>query len=201
MATPLLATGTPLARGMVQLLAELEQRLELDQPLRAYLAGGMAVHLYTGQRVTADVDIEFAGRILVPNDLSIDLESNGKPVSIHIDVCYNPMFSLLHEHYQHDAVPVALPLNYIDVRVLSPVDLAVSKIARFADNDKEDIAALVRQGLTNASDIAIRGKEALTGYVGRVDMVRFNLLDAVALAASIESEKAACSRFRAPGDT
>jgi hypothetical protein len=186
---------------MVQLLAELEQRLELDQPLRAYLAGGMAVHLYTGQRVTADVDIEFAGRILVPNDLSIDLESNGKPVSIHIDVCYNPMFSLLHEHYQHDAVPVALPLNYIDVRVLSPVDLAVSKIARFADNDKEDIAALVRQGLTNASDIAIRGKEALTGYVARVDMVRFNLLDAVALAASIESEKAACSRFHAPGDT
>lgn len=167
---------------MVKLLTELERRLKLEGPLRAYLAGGMAVHLYTGQRVTADVDIEFASRILVPTDLCVELLHDDRRLTLHIDTGYNPRFALLHADYQRDAIPVTLPLRHLDVRVLSPVDLAISKIARFVSQDQDDIAVLVRHGLTNAHAIATRGDEALAGYVGSVGRVRFNLRDAVALA-------------------
>lgn len=45
-------TGTALAHGLQDLLLQLGQRLHLQRPIRAYLAGGMAVHLYTANRVT-----------------------------------------------------------------------------------------------------------------------------------------------------
>jgi hypothetical protein len=76
----------------------------------------------------------------------------------------------MHEDYQNDAIPVDLGLEQLRVRVLSPVDLAVSKIARFAENDKEDIAALVRLGLTNAVEIEQRATSAMAGYVGGQDV-------------------------------
>jgi hypothetical protein len=184
---------------MVALLADMEARLAFDRPVRAYLAGGMAVHLYTGQRVTAGIDIEFAARILVPNDLVIEVNDGGAPTTIYVNVGYSPKFSLLHGDYPEDALPVLLPLRHLDVRVLSPVDLAISKVARFADHDRNDIAALVRQGLTSSQAIAERGAQALTGYAGRVDVVRLNLTDAVALAEDVERQGALENSIHVPG--
>lgn len=83
-----------------------------------------------------------------------------------------------------------LGVDQIRVHVLSPVDLAVSKIARFADNDKEDIAALVRLGLTTADDIEQRAISAMAGYVGGQAMLKLNLRDAVALAREVETSEA-----------
>jgi hypothetical protein len=60
----------------------------------------------------------------------------------------------------------ALARGLRELFVLSPVDLAVSKIARLADNDREDIQALVRLGLTTAQAIEQRATSALAGYVG-----------------------------------
>jgi len=71
--------------------------------------------------------------------------------------------------------------------VLSAVDLAVSKIARFADNDKEDIVALVRLGLTTAEEIEHRATGTLVGYVGGQAMLRLNLQEAIALARQTEA--------------
>jgi hypothetical protein len=69
----------------------------------------------------------------------------------------------MHEDYLNDSIPVDLGTDRIRVHVLSPVDLAVSKIARLADNDKEDIAALVRLGLTTADEVEQRATSALAG--------------------------------------
>lgn len=63
------------------------------------------------------------------------------------------------------------------------------KIARLADNDKEDIAALVRLGLTTADAIEQRATSALAGYVGGQAMLQVNLRDAVALARQVETER------------
>jgi hypothetical protein len=79
-------------------------------------------------------------------------------------------------------------MDWIRVHVLSPVGLAVSKIPRLADNDKEDIAALVRLGLTTADEIERRATGALAGYVGGQAMLRSNLRNAVALARQAEAE-------------
>jgi hypothetical protein len=183
---------TSLANGMRELLSRLEDRVALTEPLQIYLAGGMAVHLYTASRVTTDLDAEFAGRIIIPTDLAVEVAmEDGRTEVVYIDTNYNPTFALMHEDYQDDSWPVDLGLEHIRVNVLSPVDLAVSKIARFADNDRDDIAALVRQGFTSADEIQKRADEAVGGFVGGVAMLKVNIRDAVALARTVEAERAA----------
>ncbi|WP_454735852.1 DUF6036 family nucleotidyltransferase [Cupriavidus necator] len=174
-------THTALAEGLRELLTQLERRLSLRTPLTVYLAGGMAVHLYTASRVTTDVGAEFAGRVMLPQDLLVEVElEDGTPQVIYLDTNYNPTFALMHEDYQEDSIPVDLGLEQIRVRVLSPTDLAVSNIARLADNDREDIRALVAAGLTSADEIEARATDALGDCVGGIEMLRANLRDAVA---------------------
>lgn len=184
-------TRTALAKGLHDLFKQLEQRLSLSKPLTVYLAGGMAVHLYTANRVTTDVDAEFSGRIIIPNDLMVEITlEDGSPQLIYLDTNYNSTFALMHEDYQDDAIPVDLGLEYIQVRVLSPADLAVSKIARLADNDREDIQALVRLGLTTANDMERRANSALVGYIGGQTLLQANLRDALAIARNEEAHMA-----------
>jgi hypothetical protein len=186
---PKFHTDTALAVGLRELLKQLEERLALSGPVNVYLAGGMAVHLYTASRVTTDVDAEFGGRVHLPNDLMVEVAlEDGTKQAVYLDTNYNPSFALMHEDYPEASIPVALGLDKIHLRVLSPTDLAVSKIARFADNDKEDIAVLVRLGLTTADEILQRATDALVGYIGGQAMLKLNLLDAVALARSVEEE-------------
>jgi hypothetical protein len=188
--TPTFHTQTVLAQGVRALFKQLEERLSLRHPVNAFLAGGVAVHLYTASRISTDVDAEFGSRIFLPNDLVVDITlEDGSQQVVYLDTNYNSSFALMHEDYLHDAIPVELGLAHLRVHVLSPVDLAVSKIARFADNDKEDIAALVRLGLTTADDIEERANQALSAYVGGQDMVRLNLRDAVALARRVQAER------------
>ncbi|GAB7541141.1 DUF6036 family nucleotidyltransferase [Cupriavidus sp. 8B] len=190
-------TRTALAEGLRELFKQLEQRLSLRQPLTVYLAGGMAVHLYTASRVTTDVDAEFAGRVLLPQDVLVDVVlEDGTPQVIYLDTNYNPTFALMHEDYQEDSIPVDLGLDQIQVRVLSPVDLAVSKIARLADNDREDICALVAVGLTSADEIEERATSALGGYVGGIEMLRLKLRDTLEIAREQERIAAAATGTR-----
>jgi hypothetical protein len=176
-------TRTALAQGLRTLLDKLAERLALKQVLRVYLAGGMAVHLYTGARVTTDVDAEFGSRVLLPGDLAVEVErEDGRTQLLYLDTNYNSTFALMHEDYLDDAIAVDLGLEKIQLYVLAPVDLAVSKIARFAPNDQEDIELLVRLGLTTAEEIEQRAMEALGGYIGGQAMVLLNLRDALKIA-------------------
>lgn len=189
-------TRTALAEGLRELFKQLEERLSLRSPVNVYLAGGMAVHLYTASRVTTDVDAEFDGRVYLPNDLMVEVTlEDGTQQVVYLDTNYNSAFALMHEDYLDDSIPVDLGMDQIRVHVLSPVDLAVSKIARFADNDKDDIAALVRLGLTSADEIEHRATSALAGYIGGQAMLKLNLRDAVALAREVESEQVAAQRL------
>jgi hypothetical protein len=188
--TPAFHTRTALAEAMRALFKQLEDRLELKQALDVFLAGGMAVHLYTGERKTTDVDAEFGARVHVSNTLVIEIEpkDGGLPVALYLDTNYNSTFGLMHEDYREDSLPVDMGLDWIRVHVLAPVDLAVSKIARLADNDKQDITALVRLGLTTAAEIEQRAQEALAGYVGNLSTLRLNIQETTALARQAESD-------------
>ncbi len=188
--SPVLHTGTALARGLGELFRQLGERLSLQQPMNVYLAGGLGVYLYTGARPSTDVDAEFAGRVLLPGDLVVDVTlETGERQVLYFDTNYNPMFALLHEDYQIDSIPVDLGESPLRVRVLAPVDLAVSKIARFQDHDREDIAELVRCGLVTADELDERARAALTGYIGAPGTVIRNIRDAVALARKVQAER------------
>jgi len=184
-----LHTHTEFAKALFALLSELSSRIELraariDQQVDVYLAGGMAVHLYTGNRVTTDVDAEFAARIAVPEDLVVEAElEDGSKQPVFFDTNYNPMFALMHEDYQTDSIQVREDLGGFRLMVLSPLDLAVSKIARFADNDREDIQALASLGLFTGDELSQRAEQALTGFVGGHALVKVNIDEAVRLVA------------------
>jgi hypothetical protein len=193
---------TALATGLRNLLHALEERLSLKKPLQIYLAGGMAVHLYTAARVTSDVDAEFGARVLLPNDLAVEVElEDGTTQVVYLDTNYNPTFALMHEDYLEASLPLDLGLEHIRVNVLSPVDLAVSKIARLASNDREDIAQLVRLGLTTADEIRERAEEALGNYVGNETMLKLNVRDALAVAHAAETEREQELASRGPTST
>lgn len=193
---PVFHTRTALSEGLRELFKRLEERLSLRSPMNVYLAGGMAVHLYTSDRVTTDVDAEFGGRVFIPNDLIVDVTlEDGTREVVHFDTNYNSTFALMHESYTDDAIPLDIGVEHIRLHVLCPLDLAVSKIARFADNDKDDIASLVRLGLTNADEIEQRATSALSGYIGGQAMLKLNLRDAVILAREVESEPIVAHRL------
>ena len=59
-----------------------------------------------------------------------------------------------------------------------PVDLAVSKVTRFSDRDREDIRQLAVQGLVDLSLFVERMEEALDCYVGDTAFVRLDFEEA-----------------------
>jgi hypothetical protein len=93
----------------------------------------------------------------------------------------------MHEDYQDEAIPIDFGLQHLHIYMLSPVDLAVSKIARLADNGLEDIQSLVRQGLTNSHAIEQRAHAAIGGYVGNMNMLKLNLRDVLVATKRIEA--------------
>lgn len=177
---------TDLSNGLQKLLEKLESALGLTRPMNMYIAGGMAAHLYTGVRSTTDVDAEFGGKVFVPDDLTFELP-NGE--ILYLDKNYNSTFALMHEDYLEDAVLVPLKLCHLVVHILSPVDLAVSKIARYADQDKADISSLAAAGLISSSEVASRAEDALVGFVGTVSTLKLNIDNAVKLIDDCEHKK------------
>jgi len=63
----------------------------------------------------------------------------------------------------------------LEVRALAPVDLAVSKIGRFEDHDRGDIATLAHHGLIKGRAVRRRAEEALSYYVGNTERARTSL--------------------------
>lgn len=53
-----------------------------------------------------------------------------------------------------------------------PLDLAVSKLARFNGQDQDDIRALARAGLLRSDDLRRRAEEALPDSVGNISRIR-----------------------------
>ena len=180
---------TPLVEGLSRLFCQLEQKLALQRPVNVYLAGGMAAHLYTGSRYTSDIDAEFGARLLLPPDTEVSVQhEDGSTQTLYLDTNYNPSFALMHEDYQHDALSIELGTSMLRVHVLTPVDLAVSKLARFSENDREDIIALMTSGLTTGEQIAARAKEALPAYVGNPQSLMWHLEETLRLAKEIANK-------------
>ena len=145
-------------------------------PIQMYVAGGAAVYLYTGERVSNDIDAVFSKRIALPSDLEVTYQDpDGAPRLLYFDRQYNDTFALLHEDAHDDSVPLRLTgidASILDVRLLSALDLAVSKISRFSSQDRDDITALGKQGLIKSAALRRRAEQAMQNYVGNLDAVK-----------------------------
>jgi len=160
-------------------------------PIRMYLAGGAALHFYTGERVSRDIDAAFSRRIALPDGLEVAYrDADGAARLLYFDRQYNDALGLLHEDAYDDSLPLALEAvdsSVLEVRLLSALDLAVSKIGRFSSQDEEDIATLARHKLINSAALRQRAEDALRGYVGDTARVQTSIELAFRIVADIEA--------------
>jgi hypothetical protein len=63
--------------------------------------------------------------------------------------------------------------------VVAPIDLALSKVSRFEENDREDIAELARHNLIDPAGLVDRAEVAMGYYIGDTSMLRLNLKEAL----------------------
>lgn len=149
-------------------------------PIQMIVAGGAALQFHIGTRVSEDIDASFSRRLVLSDDLNVSYrDADGHARILYLDRNYNDTLGLLHENAHDDAVAVTIPgidNKIVEVRLLKPLDLAVSKLSRFSDQDRQDIEALAREGLITSKSLRRRAEEALGGYVGNVDVVK-NTID------------------------
>ena len=164
------------------------------EPVKMYLAGGMAVHYHCGTRYTDDVDATFSERLMLPfEELVIDyMRETGKQSCIYFDTTYNDNFALLHPDHREACVEwecIGNEQRLIHLLVFCPLDLAVSKLSRFSPNDRADILALAQHRYFNSTQLKARAAEALDYYVGSTRWIHLNIeqiseeIDQLALAA------------------
>ena len=165
-----------IAQAVVGKLAGADPR---TLPVRMYVAGGAALYLMTGSRPSEDVDATFSRRLILGEDLEVAYrDADGRARVLYLDRNYNDTLGLMHEGAYEDSLPVTIPgvdPAFVEVRILSPVDLAVSKIARFSEQDRADLELLARTGRIDAKSLRRRAEEALGGYVGDLASARTSI--------------------------
>jgi hypothetical protein len=144
--------------------------------------------------VSKDIDAKLTARVLLdPSDLQVAYrDADGHARLLYFDTQYNDSFALLHQNAYDDAVPIALEgvdARRLAVKLLMPLDLAVSKLSRFSEQDRLDIRALARERLVDATQLRRRAEEALPDYVGNVDRVKTSIDIACRLVAAEVDEK------------
>ena len=178
--TPKIKAQDAYLNAFTEVLSRIQQALKGSRPdafpIRMVVAGGAALHLLTGARVSEDVDAVFSKRVLFNEEIEVSYrDPDGRARLLYLDRNYNDTLGLLHEDAHADAQSIDIPgidKKLIDVRVLSPIDLAVTKLSRFADQDREDTLLLAREGLIDSASLRKRAEDALTGYVGDSNPVR-----------------------------
>lgn len=173
---------------VARIAASLQEVPRRALPIRMYVAGGAALHFHTGARVSVDVDAVFSRRIALPEGLDVAYrDEDGAARLLYFDRQYNDTLGLLHEDAHDDSLPLTLEgidPDVLDVRILTPIDLAVSKLGRFSDQDRADIVALAERGLLSAANLEKRALEALEVYVGDTQRLRGIIASAVKIVAA-----------------
>jgi hypothetical protein len=151
-------------------------------PIKMYVAGGAALHCYTGERVSEDIDAVFSRPIALPDNLEVAYrDADGAARLLYFDRQYSDDLALMHQDAHQDSVPLSLTginARKLDVRLLSPFDLAVSKLSRFSEQDRDDIVTLARCKLIKAAPLRARAEQALCRYVGSIERIQGNIAQA-----------------------
>jgi hypothetical protein len=184
-------------KAFAQIVRKISAQLEnIDSkllPIRLYVAGGAALHLRTGARLSEDIDGAFSRRIVLEDDVKASYKGpDGRGRFLYLDRNYNDTLGLMHERAHEDSEAIEIPgtdPRVLEVRLLSPLDLAVSKLSRFDDRDREGIEILAREKLIDAESLRKRAEEALKGYVGNLDAVRTSIDLACKLVKDVQSRR------------
>ncbi len=138
-------------------LRALDERLE--QPVQIHCFGGFVVTLLYGlSRETSDLDVLAS----VPGDKLKDLQrigGIGSDLQRRYKVYLQPVPFVMHpEAYESRLIPMCLDLSLhnLGVFALEVHDLALTKLERNSDKDRQDIQALASSGFINEAKLRER---------------------------------------------
>jgi hypothetical protein len=138
-----------------------------QMPVKAYLTGGGAVHYYCNSRVSDDIDLIMQFSVNIPENLFVVwMNEEGMLEQVHYDHTYNSTFGLLHEDYEDRAVHMITIDDKFEIYLLSPEDLIISKLIRFAQNDEEDIRNIIATGRVDKDLLYALATDAIDVGVG-----------------------------------
>jgi hypothetical protein len=81
-----------------RIVASLSHASKRALPIKMYAAGGAALHLYTGERISLDIDAAFSHRIALTENLEVAYrDADGIARLLYVDRNYNGAFALMHE--------------------------------------------------------------------------------------------------------
>lgn len=148
----------------------------LPEPIRMFIAGGTCLAFYVNRRVSDDIDATFSRRIALPEDLEVSyMGADGRARLLYFDYQYNDTLGLMHPDAYADSTPFPLPgidPKLLEIRLLRPVDMAVSKLSRFGEIDRGDILAMAEARLFTEQELRARAEDALIDYVGNVETLK-----------------------------
>jgi len=159
--------------GAVEELVErVAEAIRPGQVVDAFLAGGTAtcIHLQraggaaaTEARFSEDADVHFNRPLALADDIVVRYaDTDGEDRVLVLDRTYTIDIGLRHPDCFEDAIHLLDSQNgRLRLHILSPLDLAVTKVGRFQDHDRQDISLLARAGLIESTDFDRRAKEAL----------------------------------------
>ena len=167
-------------KAFAEIMSRIERALGPKRPPKPVVicvAGGAAMHFYTGNRFTNDIDAKILARVMLdPSELKVAYRGeDGHARLLYFDMQYNDSFALLHHNAYDDARSIevdGVDARRLEVRLLTPLDLAVSKLARFSDQDRDDIRALAEARLIDGAALRKRAEAALPDYVGNLERIR-----------------------------
>lgn len=123
------------ARDLIEFLELIEPHL--DEEITLVAAGGTALTLLDAKPSTIDIDFTGPYDSIQLFDRAESKEPHGYEIDSWPD---GTVFSLtLPDDYLSRSQPIDAGLERIDLRTLHPVDLIVTKIARWDERDREDI--------------------------------------------------------------
>lgn len=170
-------------KAFAQIMSRIERGLgpkRPAQPVVVCVAGGAAMHFYVGGRFSEDIDAKIMARVILDaQDLQVTYRGeDGHARLLYFDTQYNDSFALLHHNAYDDARGIdvkGVDHRRLEVKLLTPLDLAVSKLSRFSEQDRDDIRALAGAGLIDADSLRRRAEAALPDYVGNMERIKASI--------------------------
>jgi hypothetical protein len=154
---------------LLDFLGEVDNELECRIVLVA--VGGTAMTLLKAKPSTVDVDFT------IPSKYFIDFEKAKKIVNpgFRVDLFQDGVVfvTILPKDYLKKSKPLRTKLKNIQLRVLDPVDIIITKIARLDVRDEQDIEACIKKFKIKKNRITKRAKEI--GYSGNDEVFKSNL--------------------------
>lgn len=150
--------------------------------INVYIAGGGAMSFYDSTRHTLDINVKIDKKILIPR---IQLTQSDMILTnmqkLYVDENFHPQFFIMSENYMNNAIPVDIfkyeKDNVVIIKpyIFSPIDMILSKLARWAPNDQRDVRLLIENNFVIKEHLEDEMEWALIEYIGNINMLKFNM--------------------------